>query len=52
VPNGKLLGKQFGDRYPLEEAWEQQKGGLKNLTSLPPKKIKFLEDEDEGPGLI
>ncbi len=51
VPNGKLLGKQLGDKYPLEDAWELQKGGLTNVSMLPPKKIKILQEEDEeGPG--
>ena len=60
VPNGKLLGQQFGDRYPSEEAWQKLKSGggagkvgvptsgLKNVTTSGGK-FRGVDDE-EGPG--
>ena len=55
VPNGKLLGQQFGDRYPSEEAWKKLNlgGGSTNVgqknVSIPIGKIRG--QEEEGPGI-
>ncbi len=55
VPNGKLLGQQFGDRYPSEEAWKKLKLGGGSSTvgqknvSIPIGKIRG--QDEEGPGI-
>ena len=45
VPNGKLLGKQLGDRYPGEEALERAKEKVKAWESTDQQ-----WDERQGPG--
>ena len=54
VPNGKLIGQHFGDRYPSEEAWaklklEKATSAGKNV-SLSNAKIRG-GDDTEGPGI-
>ena len=44
VPNGKLLGKQFGDKYPYEEALANAK-----LEKEEQEEIERME-EPGGPG--
>ena len=44
VPNGKLLGKQFGDKYPYEEALAKAKLEKQNQESLE------TSEEPDGPG--
>ena len=44
VPNGKLLGKQFGDKYPYEEALAKAKLEKQNQEQLE------ISEEPDGPG--
>jgi solute carrier family 45 protein 1/2/4 len=44
VPNGKLLGKQFGDKYPYEEALAKAK-----LEKLAHGEMENTQEHD-GPG--
>lgn len=44
VPNGKLLGKQFGDKYPYEEALAKAKLEKQNQEPLE------TPEEPDGPG--
>ena len=62
VPNGKLLGKHFGDRYPGEEAMEAartaaaargERGSYYTETdddSGEERRIFWDRRENEGPG--
>ena len=45
VPNGKLIGKQFGDRYPAEEALARHK-----LENRFDHGIKDEDWDKQGPG--